>query len=96
MSKILKVLKINHVRKDHECNACLWLCEVLSEIRSGQIKLTFSELRSVIKAKNNGWMVKKEEPAIYCVGITDGDFDAWYSIPEIDAICSKYEIYCEW
>lgn len=96
MSEMLKVIKIKHVRKDHQCNACLWLDPVMGEIKSGEIKMTISERKSIIRARNNGWRVKKGEPAIYCVGLTDGDFVAWYSIPEIDAICSKYELYCEW
>lgn len=92
MSEILRSINIKHVRKDHRCNACMWLEPVLSD---KSIKLTFSELKSVMMARNNNWKVKKGGPAIYTVGITDGDFGAWYSIPEISAICQKYDIYVD-
>lgn len=98
MSEILKEIKIKSVRKDHECNACLWLTEIGSTSESifKQITLAEDEKKSVIKAEQNKWKVKKGNSAIYRVGLTDGDFSAWYSIPEIDDICIKYDIYCEY
>jgi len=97
MSEILKELKIKSVRKDHECNACLWLDGIGSTAESiiNELDLTEDEKYSIRKAEVNRWKVKKGEPAIYSVGITDGDFNAWYSIPEIHEICLKYEIYQE-
>lgn len=95
MSDILKEVKVNHVIKDHVCNACLWLDGIGSTPESifNQISLTESEKQSVINAHVDKWKVKKGDPAIYRVGITDGEFGSWYSIPEIDAICIKYDIY---
>lgn len=97
MSEILKEVKIKQVRKDHACNSCLWLDGIGSTPESifSQLTLTNSEKQSIIKAHENKWKVKKGDPAIYCVGITDGDFGAWYSIPEIHDICIKYDLYCE-
>lgn len=98
MSEILKEVKIKKVRKDHICNACLWLTSIgnTSELIFKQIELTDEEKQSVIKAEKNRWKVKEGEPAIYRVGITEGDFGAWYSIPEIDEICIKHDIYSEY
>jgi len=95
MSDILKEVKIKSVRKDHECNACLWLDGIGSTSESifNQITLTEEEKQSVIKAEQNKWKVKKGDPAIYRVGLTDGDFGAWYSIPEIDQICLDHGLY---
>lgn len=95
MSEILKEVQIKHVKKDHECNACLWLNGIGSTTESifNQIEMTDAEKQSIINAHANRWKVKKGDPAIYRVGITDGDFSAWYSIPEIDEICIKYDIY---
>jgi hypothetical protein len=95
MSDILKEVKVKHVRKDHECNACLWLDGIGSTPESifDQLTLTDEEKESIVKAHKNKWKVKKGDPAIYRVGLTDGDFGAWYSIPEIDDICIKYDLY---
>lgn len=96
MSTILKEKIIKKTRKIHVCNACTWLREsALSEIRSGNIKLEFSELRSVVKAKQTNWLIPVGSPCLYSVGIYNGDFFACYSIPEIHDICIKYEIYQE-
>lgn len=91
---ILKEITIKKTRKVHECNACIWLREsALSEIRSGEIKLTFDELRSIVKAKQNNWKIPVGSSCLYSVGIFDGDFFAFYSIPEIHSICCEYDIY---
>lgn len=95
MSEILKEIKIKHVRKDHECNACLWLdgIGITPESIFSQLNLTDEEKQSIIKAHKNKWKVKKGDPAIYRVGTTDGYFFACYSIPEIDEICIEHGIY---
>ena len=98
MSEIFKSINIKKVRKDHECNACLWLdgIGITSESIFNELdNLTEDEKQSILKAEKNRWKVKKGEPAIYRVGTTYGDFGAWYSIPEIDDICLKYDIYSE-
>jgi len=95
MDIILKEIKIKHVSKDHECNSCLWLygIGITPESIFNQIDFNEDEKQSIINAHANRWKVKKGEPAIYCVGISDSDFGAWYSIPEIHEICLKYDIY---
>ena len=91
----LKEKEIKAVRKDHNCNACEWLVngDALTMIRRGEIKLTISERRAIVKAKQNNWKVKKGQRALYHVGIYDGDFYYCYSIPEIHDICVKYDLY---
>jgi hypothetical protein len=54
---------------------------------------TEEEKEAIIKAENNRWQIKKGESCEYRVSIWDGDFCAFYIIPEIDAICVKYELY---
>lgn len=93
---VLKEKIIKKTRKPHKCNACIWLCEsALQEIRSGNLKLTISELRSVVKAKQNNWKIPIGSSCLYSVGVYNGDFFYCHSIPEIHDICMKYEIYCE-
>ena len=52
MSDILKEVKVKHVRKDHECNACLWLDGIGSTPESifDQLTLTDEEKESIVKA----------------------------------------------
>lgn len=91
MSEFLSERKIKHARKDHRCAACEWIANTdISEI-----EMSFSELRSIVRARQNKWKVKAGEPCIYRVFKDGGSIDAFYFIPEIDAICSKYEIYQE-
>lgn len=91
---VIKETTIKKTRKVHLCMSCEWLTNgALDQIRSGEIKLTFAELRSVVKAKQNKWRIPKGSSCGYRVGIWEGDFCAFHFIPEIDKICSKYDIY---
>ena len=97
MGQLLKRIPIKKTKKVHECNASIWLREsALSEIRCGNLPLTISERRSVIKAKQNNWKIPEGSSCIYETGIYNGEFFAFYCIPEIDDICQKYDIYEEY
>ena len=86
---VIKEKIIQKTRKDHECNSCIWL----RETALNEMKFTFSEYRSIVKAKQNKWQIPKGSRCIYLVGVWNGDFFASYSIPEIHQICCKYDIY---
>ena len=75
-------------KKDYSCDACVWLFE--SDYRYG---LTISEYRSIIKAQRNGCRIKAGSKYIYQCGKYEGDFYVFRAIPEIHAICLKYDMY---
>lgn len=75
-------------RKHHECGACETLRE---NIDKGD--LTFSELRTVAKAKANKWQIVPGQ-RYYCqVNVREGRIYSWKAIPEIDAICERLKLY---
>lgn len=77
-------------RKDYPCDAWGWLsncdCQEFST-------LTFSERKSIVKAKRNSFKIKRGEIMYKCSGRFDGEFTIFRAIPELDAICKKYDIY---
>lgn len=89
MSIILRERVIKRTKKIHICNACIWL----KECALHEINFTFSEYRSIVKAKQNNWKIPIGGTCLYSVGIYENDFFSCYSIPEIHQICIKYEIY---
>lgn len=92
---ILKQIKIKSARKDHECNASLFLtdsniyCDYLNKYNY----FTHDEVAAIERAMVNKFAVKKGEEAIYCVGKDGDDFWHNWSIPAIHEICVKYELY---
>ena len=74
-------------KKDYICNACEWLFE--TEL----IDFTIAEYRAMVRAKRNGYMIKKGERYLRQVNVCGGDFMVFKAIPEIDEICQKYDIY---
>lgn len=90
MSTLLSESK-PRARKDHDCSACEFLT-VDDWWRSGK-EFSFSELRSIVKAKENNWKIKKGEKYIRQALVQDGDFFQFKAIPEIDNICHKYNLY---
>lgn len=79
-------------RKEYDCNACSFLREHINDI-----SFTMAELRQIVKAKKAGWKIQKGQQYIrlHYIG-NDGDRYTFRAIPEIDEICSKYELYPEW
>lgn len=78
--------------KDYDCDASIWITEGNLEREYGLF--TFSELRSLVKAKNNGWKIKKGEK--YTIQICKNHKAKSYTfraIPEIHNICIKYDLY---
>lgn len=76
-------------RKDYYCNACEFLFE---DDISG---LTFSEYRTVVRAKWNGKKILKGQTYIrqFNGDETIGDTWTYRAIPEIHKICVKYKLY---
>ena len=76
--------------KDHHCSACDWLCQVLHDF-----KFTFAERRDIVKARKDGWMIKKGKKYIVQNNVACGEFYVFKAIPEIHDICLDYDLYEE-
>ncbi len=73
--------------------ACEWISNCMG--RNGN-PFNFTEWRAIVKAWHNKWMIKKGEPYVYQVLKNSDGFYVFKAIPEIHAICIKYDIYpCE-
>lgn len=80
---------IQKARKNYSCNACDFLFE------DDLPKLTFSEYRSVVKAKQNKQRILKGQEYIRQFNGNGGDTWVYRAIPEIHKICLKYGYYEE-
>ena len=76
-------------RKDHACMACEWL---LND-GLGNIEFSISEYRQIVKARRNGWKIKKGQKYLHQVCKHDGEIVDFRAIPEINELCWKHEIY---
>lgn len=79
-------------RKNYNCDACNNLFE--SDICD--LGLTFTEYRSVVKAKQNNSRILKGETYLRQFNRDDSN-NTWVfrAIPEIHEICIKYKLYEE-
>ena len=82
--------KTRIARKDHKCMASEWIRE--GDYRSG---FTFSEYRAIAKAKANNWKIKKGDSYSWAQCKYDGILYEWKAIPEIEAICHKYNYFAD-
>lgn len=82
-------------RKRYECNACLFLCDILQDIRS-RPQFTYQEWREIVKAKRNNWCIVPGQSYLYFFARDNGETFVTRSIPTIHDICVKYDLYGEW
>lgn len=78
-------------RKDYECMASVFLLD-LGFCGS---PLTFAELRKVVLARRDGWMIRKGTRYVYQFNKYDGDRYVFRAIKDIHEICLKYDVYPE-
>lgn len=92
------MIKIIHqstpvAKKDYYCNACEFLFELNHPTELG---LTFSEYRSVVKAKKDRYKILKGQKYIRQFN-ADSSGNSWTfrGRPDINAICQKHKLYDE-
>lgn len=74
-------------RKDYRCQACEWI------LNEGFDGFTISEYRLLVKAKRDGWKIKKGQKYVKQFCEYDGEVYTWRARPEIHAICLKHDLY---
>lgn len=82
--------KLRKAKRDYRCDACEYLSEAIDSM---VVKFTFSEMRAIVKARQNNWKIKKGDIYEYQTVTDSGDF--WHNkmIPEIHKINCKYNLY---
>lgn len=86
---VIRESKIKHAKKEYNCMAAEWIYNCWS--KNGN-PFTFTEWRTIVKAKNNNWKIKMGDSYIKQINQGD-DFYVFRAIPELHAICLKYDIY---
>jgi hypothetical protein len=82
-------------RRDYHCDGCECLFDGRDYKINTHTKFTISEMRAIIKTKNNNFMIKKGEKYIRQFNTDGGDTWTYRSIPEIHEICIKYNIFLD-
>jgi len=87
-------------RKTYECNSCLFIFEGFGNNLKeffNYYKLTLTEKKQVLTAKNNKYQIRAGEKYIRQTLIDESskDFFCVKSIPEVHNICCKYNLYQE-
>ena len=75
-------------RKDHRCDAWHWI-----EMGAPFDWLTFAEKREIIKAKRNGYVIKKGDVYVRQSGLYEGEIITFKAIPGLHQICLDYGLY---
>lgn len=88
MGNIISIEK-RKARKEYVCNACLFLYQ--SDYR--EIKMTFAEYRAIVRAKWNDWKIVPGQIYERVSDVYEGEIGQFCQIPEINAICIKYDLY---
>jgi len=89
MSDILRESE-HKAQKDYSCDAYYWLEQGLDSDFKG--KLSIPELRSIVKAKQSGGIIRKGQIYRKYI-IIDNGFGMMRCLPEIDDICIRWSIY---
>lgn len=76
-------------RKNYSCDASVWVCNY----GWNGMGLSFSELRSIARARHNKWRIIKGDKYVRQGNIQDGEFRTFKAIPEIHEICLKHNYY---
>ena len=75
-------------RKHHDCMASEWVMNSYADC-----KFTFSELRTIAKAKKNKFKIKPGQKYIRQFNRDGGDVWTYRAIPEMHQICIDHGIY---
>lgn len=80
-------------RKDYQDNNREWIEAMLSELRGGDFKLTFSEWRLIAESIRDNWKIKKGQ--IHDAGVFKHDDHIYTFRTKVGLceLCMKYELY---
>lgn len=90
MSVVLLSESRPKAKKDHDCIACEFIRESLN-----QGYFTFEQYREIVKAKRNGWKIKKGNIYLRQNCVSDGHVYTFKAIPEMAELCSELDLYPE-
>ena len=77
-------------RKDYRCDASEYVCD-----RVGDQLFSFADYRIIVRAKRDGWKIKKGQRYEKCVGKWDGEWSTFRARQDMHELCLKYDLYQE-
>lgn len=94
MIQVISHKRIKSARKEHSCDACEYMLNfgTFNEFCQNTT-LTFAEKRSLVRAKQNKYKIHKGDSYIRQFNSQEGQIYEFKAIPEIHAICIKYDVY---
>lgn len=75
-------------RKTYRCMASEWIENVLNDE-----EWTYAELRQLVKARRQNWQILPGQQYVKQVAVDNGEFYTFRAIPEMHALCLKYDLY---
>ena len=75
-------------RKNHHCDAAVWLCECI-----GRGDLSFTELRVIAKAKRENWQIVKGTKYLKVSGKYEGEMSVFKARFDLNQICLDHDLY---
>ena len=81
---------IQVAKKDYGCDAVCWIDDSTEYLRG---ELSISELRSIARAKKDGWKIKKGMKYIKSVGKWEGRFEVFRARIDLSEICITHDLY---
>lgn len=82
--------------KEYDCDASEWLqCEDFM-INPKDYGVTFSDMRKLVKIRQENYKILKGTKYIYQVALFDGLFQVTRARIDVAEICKEYELNVEW
>lgn len=78
-------------RKSYNCVACEYIQDFLN-----QGYFTIADYRQIVIAKRQGWKIQPGQKYVKQTISDGGEIITYRAIPEMDALCSKYDLFPEW
>lgn len=75
-------------RRPHKCGAYKWIIEAYEDGT-----FTYQELRQIVKVRRQKGMILPGQQYIRQVQVWEGNLSVFKALPEMDDICTKYDIY---
>jgi hypothetical protein len=82
-------------RKEYACDACENMCADDFMSNPKGYGVSFSDMRIMVKIRQEGYKVLKGTPYLYQVGIYDNNFYAIHCRFDAIKLCNKYELFEE-
>jgi hypothetical protein len=91
--KLIRERITKKARKEYYCMACMLIREVVGIPNVLEMPLERSEIESLIQAGLNHFQIKVGEPVLRKTFVDNGKIKSFTAIPEVHAICIKYNLY---